>query len=84
MHKKGVWHSYVDAVGTVERAFNRGLGAWGSLVARHPVLTIIVSGVVALILTGGLTLVGDNTESDSDKLWCVLWALRVLWRGSTQ
>ena len=67
----GVWGKYVGTVGAVDRMVNALLGAWGSLVAKSPVLTIVVSAICALALSGGLGLIGKNIESDGDKLWCV-------------
>lgn len=78
MSKNGssVWRKYVDTVSVVDRTVNSLLGSWGSLVATRPVLTIAVSSIVALILSGGLALIGQNLESDGDKLWYVSYVAR--------
>ena len=70
MGKQNAWMKYVYAVGAVDRAVNAALGAWGSIVAARPVLIIIISSILALALSGGLVLIGQNIESDGDKLWC--------------
>jgi hypothetical protein len=72
MGSKGsnVFRKYIDSVGVVDRAVNAGLGAWGALVAARPVLTIIVSSVVALALSGGMVLIGQRIETDGEDLWC--------------
>lgn len=80
MGKQSAWANYVYAVGAVDRAVNAALGAWGSIVAARPVLTIIVSSIVALALSGGLGLTGQNIESDGDKLWCAIQTLDTLFR----
>lgn len=67
----GVWQSYVQAVGAVDKGVNYGLGAWGRVVAKRPVLTVVGSAIAALCLSAGLLLIGDLVETESDKLWCV-------------
>lgn len=73
----GVWGKYVGTVGAIDRMVNALLGAWGSLVAKSPVLTIVVSVICAIVLSGGLGLIGKNIESDGDKLWCVSTPVRL-------
>lgn len=67
--QKGIWASYQRAVGTIDRNVNLALGALGAFVARRPVLTIVLSTVLALACTSGMVLIGDRIETESDKLW---------------
>lgn len=66
-----LWSRYVDVVGVVDRGVNYALGEWGAFVAHRPVITIVVSSIISLGLMGGLVLIADNIESESDKLWYV-------------
>ena len=66
----GLWKSYVQAVGAVDKGVGHGLGWWGGVVAKRPVLCVALSSIAALVLSGGLLLIGDLVETESDKLWC--------------
>jgi hypothetical protein len=66
----GLWHSYLQAVGVFDKGVSIGLGKWGALVAKRPLLTVVLSTIVALGLSAGLVMIGDLVETDAYKLWC--------------
>lgn len=68
--EKGIWAKYQRAVGSIDRNVNHALGLLGALVARRPVLTIVLSSIFALACASGLVLIGERVETESDKLWC--------------
>lgn len=67
--KKGLWASYQQAVGSIDRNVNHALGALGAFVAHRPVLTIVLSTIFALACTSGMVLIGDRIVTESDRLW---------------
>lgn len=71
----GAWQKYVNAVGSVDKGVNYGLGIWGRVVANRPVITVVVSAIVALVLGGGLVRLGDLVETEGDKLWCAAFCV---------
>lgn len=65
------WDGYKRNVGRVERFVGSRLGELGALVARKPVLTLLISAVVALAFSLVLPFkILDSIESRSEKLWC--------------
>jgi hypothetical protein len=79
--ERSCWTAYVRAVGAVDRNVNHGLGWWGATVAQRPVITLVISLIVAIGLSAGLVLIVDNIESKGDKLWCVSSLLSSFYRA---
>lgn len=64
------WDGYKWNVGRVERIVGSRLGELGALVARKPVLTLLISTVVALAFSLAVPFkIVDSIEGRSDKLW---------------
>ena len=76
--KECLWSKYVRLVGAVDRKVNHGLGALGNVVAQRPIITLVLSLLAALGLSGGMALVCSNIKTDSDQLWCADSALMML------
>lgn len=63
---------YVKVVGSVDKWVSNVLGELGFHVARRPIITAAASGIIAIMLMGGLVMLERSIETEAEKLWCVL------------